>query len=157
MKVKMYTDGACSGNPGPGGYACLLALPEGQVTKSGGEELTTNNCMELKAVIIGLLELTKTKYYGLNLSNVEIISDSAYVVNAINQKWLAKWKKNGWKTTKGEDVKNCKLWKELIAVLNIYKTYNIKITFVKVKGHADNTFNEYVDKLAKKEVQTIKN
>lgn len=117
--------------------------------------LTTNNCMELKAVVRVLDELTILDCFK-DLTHVEINSDSAYVVNAINQKWLQNWKRNNWKTTDGGNVKNCELWKSLDNILEMYKKDKIKITFTKVKGHSGNTFNEMVDKLAKREVENLK-
>ena len=128
-KVIIYTDGACSGNPGPGGWGTILMYEENKKEISGGKKDTTNNVMEVTAVIEGLKLL---KYP----CEAQIYSDSAYVVNAFNQKWIENWKKNGWKNSKKEDVKNRELWEELESLTKIHK-----VTFIKVKGHSDNEFN----------------
>lgn len=133
----LYTDGACSGNPGKGGYGGIYIKPNGQAEEfSGGDDDTTNNRMEIMAVIIGL-EKTEEN------SRVKVYSDSAYVVNAFNQNWLANWKKNGWLTAGGGEVLNVDLWKELSDLVD-----KRDVEFVKVKGHADNTLNNRCDALA---------
>ena len=133
----LYTDGACSGNPGKGGYGGIFIKSNGQAEEfSGGDDDTTNNRMEIMAVIIGL-EKTEEN------SRVKVYSDSAYVVNAFNQNWLANWKKNGWLTAGGSDVLNVDLWKELSDLVD-----KRDVEFVKVKGHADNTLNNRCDALA---------
>lgn len=136
--VIIYTDGACSGNPGPGGWGAVLMYEDTKKEISGGKKETTNNIMEITAVIEGLKML---KYP----CNAEVYSDSAYVVNAINQNWIRNWKKNGWKNSKREDVKNRELWEELDELMKIHK-----VTFIKVKGHADNEYNNRCDELARK-------
>lgn len=143
-KVILYTDGACSGNPGVGGWAFVLMYKSSQKQVSGGEKLTTNNRMELTAVIEGL-KLLKEK------CEVEIYSDSAYIVNAINKDWLVQWQLRGWKTSTKEAVLNQDLWENLLELISNHKT-----TFIKVKGHADNEFNNLCDKLAVEEVKKIK-
>ena len=129
--VNIYTDGACSGNPGKGGWAAILISGDYKKEISGAEENTTNNRMELKAVIEGLKMLKKTCY-------VNVYSDSSYVVNAFNEKWIDGWIKKAW-----SQVKNVDLWKELFDL-----TRNQKITFIKVKGQSDNIHNNRCDELA---------
>jgi len=153
MKTKVYTDGACSGNPGPGGYAAIIFLPESRLKVSGFEEDTTNNRMELTAVITALNSLRL-----MNITEFEINSDSAYVVDAINNDWLSKWKLNGWKTVAGSHVKNEDLWKELDCVLHSIKKFAARrgmkhhANFIKVKGHSSDEFNKEVDLLAREEI-----
>lgn len=143
-KIRIYTDGACSGNPGPGGWAALLLFPTGNQKISGFEKETTNNRMELKAVIqsIGLaLELGYTK--------IDIYSDSAYVVNAVKDKWIKKWEQNNWKTSTGNDVKNKDLWLMLRLILKKFREINL----IKIKGHSGIKYNEIVDQLARREIE----
>jgi len=142
-KVTIYTDGACSGNPGPGGWGALLMFEDIKKEISGGKKDTTNNIMEITAVIEGLKLL---KYSCI----VDIYSDSAYVVNAFNQNWIANWKKKGWKNSKNEDVKNRELWEELENL-----TKNHEVTFIKVKGHSDNEYNNRCDELARNAIRKI--
>ena len=142
--VTIYTDGACSGKPGPGGWAAILIAGNYKKELSGGEANTTNNRMELAGVINGLRALTRP-------CNVTIYSDSAYVVNAFNQNWLGKWMTNGWKNSAKAEVANSDLWKEL-AVL----TATHKVTFSKVKGHADDELNNRCDELAVAESRKFK-
>ena len=134
--VVIYTDGACSGNPGPGGWAAILMAGGAKKELSGGEANTTNNRMELMGVISGLKALTRP-------CNVEVHSDSAYVVNAFSQNWIGKWASNGWKNSAKANVANTDLWKELLELTKIHN-----VTFVKVKGHADNEYNNRCDELA---------
>jgi ribonuclease HI len=154
MKLRIFTDGACSGNPGPGGWAVLLNLKTDNKTLSGGEKETTNNRMELTAVVNALEEVSLNEYKKYD--DIEIHSDSAYVVHAVNLRWIRKWKLNGWKTAKNDDVKNRDLWERLDNTMHALLSCKNTITFVKVKGHAGNTFNEIVDKLAVDEVVKIK-
>lgn len=142
-EVTIYTDGACSGNPGPGGWAAILMAGGAKKEISGGERDTTNNRMELMAVIEGLKALKRP-------CKVDIYSDSAYVVNAFEQNWIGKWVKNGWKNSAKAEVANSDLWKELI---NLTSMHNV--TFHKVKGHADNEFNNRCDELAVREWKKI--
>ena len=140
-KVTLYTDGACSGNPGVGGYGAILVYVDPQGVKhekefSQGFKMTTNNQMELLAVIVGLEALKKT-------CEVTIYSDSKYVVDAFNNNWLAGWIANGWKTSGKKPVKNVELWKRL---LEAKKNHDVK--FVWVKGHAGHEYNERCDILA---------
>lgn len=160
MVVRIFTDGACSGNPGPGGYAFLISLKDKQITFSDGEENTTNNRMELKAVVDALKAVIRN-YNKFNSNNeydvIEVNSDSAYVVNSINKKWIDLWMLNEWKTKGNEEVKNVDLWKKLIVCLTTFEKMKcIDIKFNKVKGHSGNTFNEIVDKLAREESLKIK-
>ncbi|MBO6738396.1 MAG: ribonuclease HI [Phycisphaerales bacterium] len=135
--VELFTDGACSGNPGPGGWAFLLRHPRSgkAVERSGGERETTNNRMELMAVIEGLSALTRR-------SVVELYSDSQYVLKGLNE-WMPGWKKKGWRTASKQPVKNVDLWKQLDELKNGHE-----IRFHWVKGHAGHPENERVDELA---------
>ena len=142
-KVIIYTDGACSGNPGPGGWGAILMYKDNKKEISGGRKDTTNNVMELTAVIEGLKML---KYP----CDVEIYSDSAYVVNAFNQKWIDSWIKNNWKTSGKEPVKNKEIWQELY---ELTKIHNVK--FIKVKGHSDNEFNNRCDEMAREAIKNL--
>ena len=142
-KVVIYTDGACSGNPGPGGWGAILMFQGVKKEISGGKENTTNNVMELSAVIEALKLLNRP-------CEVDLYSDSAYVVNAFLQKWIINWQKNNWKTSDKKDVKNKELWQELIELTNIHK-----VKFIKVKGHADNEFNNRCDELARNAIKEL--
>ena len=143
-EVKLYTDGACSGNPGPGGWGFVLKCKNKERQDSGYSENTTNNIMELTAVIKGLEAINKP-------CNLTVYSDSAYVCNAFIQNWITSWQNNGFKTSKKTDVLNKDLWLRLIELLQIH---NYK--FVKVKGHADNNYNNICDKLATSEIKKHK-
>jgi len=142
MDVKMYTDGAARGNPeGPGGYGCVLQFlsKDGELHEreySAGYKKTTNNRMELMAVIIGLEALIKP-------CNVEVFSDSKYVTDTFNKNWIDKWEIKGWRNSKKEQVKNLDLWMRL---LDAKKQHNV--TFTWVKGHAGHPGNERCDVLA---------
>ena len=135
-KVILYTDGACSGNPGPGGYAEILIYNNIEKEIVGGQKDTTNNKMEMMAVIKGL-EMLKEP------CEVEVYSDSAYVVNSIEKGWIYSWRKNRWKKADKKEVKNIDLWERLLKQLEIHK-----VTFNKVKGHAQDELNNRCDKLA---------
>ena len=139
--VEIYTDGACSGNPGKGGYGIVLRYKKSDGTYiskeiSEGFENTTNNRMELLAAVVALESLTKP-------CNVTLCSDSKYLIDAIEQKWLENWVSKGWKTASKKPVKNVDLWKRFIEVK---KKHEVK--FAWVKGHAGHEFNEICDKLA---------
>lgn len=142
MKVTIYTDGSARGNPdGPGGYGVILHYtdPKGvlhESTRSEGYKKTTNNRMELMGVITGLECLNRP-------CDVEIVSDSKYVTDAFNQKWIENWQKNGWRKSDKKPVQNVDLWKRLLAAM---ETHNVKFTWV--KGHADHPENERCDKMA---------
>lgn len=140
-KVIIYTDGACSGNPGPGGWGTILMYKDCKKEISGGSKNTTNNIMEITAVIEGL-KILKHK------CEVEIYSDSAYVVNAFNQGWIYNWRRNNWKTSGKEPVKNKELWEELYELTQMHN-----VTFIKVKGHAENIYNNRCDELARNAIQ----
>ena len=142
-KVIIYTDGACSGNPGPGGWGAILMYKEAKKEISGGMKETTNNIMEITAVIEAL-KCLKVE------SDVQIYSDSAYTVNAFNQGWIYNWMKNGWKTSGKAPVKNKELWQELYAL-----TKKHKVEFIKVKGHADNEFNNRCDAMARDAINNV--
>lgn len=142
-QVTIYTDGACSGNPGPGGYGAILMYNGTEKEMSGGEKNTTNNKMELMAAIVSLECLKEP-------CDVTLYSDSAYLVNAYNQKWIEGWKKNGWKNSNRQDVKNRDLWERLEKLTSIHN-----VTFIKVKGHSDNEYNNRCDKLAVAETKKI--
>ena len=143
-EVTIYTDGACSGNPGPGGWGAILMYKNSKKEISGAKKNTTNNVMELTAVIEAL-KLLKFP------CKVNVYSDSAYVVNAFLQKWILGWQKNNWKTSDKKDVKNKELWQELIQL-----THTHDVTFIKVKGHADNEFNNRCDELDRNAISTLK-
>ena len=142
-EVTIYTDGACSGNPGPGGWGSILMYKDNKKEISGGKTDTTNNVMELTAVIEGL-KLLKFP------CKVKLYSDSAYVVNAFNQKWIYGWLKNGWKNASKEPVKNKELWQELYDLTKIHE-----VEFIKVKGHSDNEYNNRCDELARNAITKI--
>ena len=139
-QVTLYTDGACSGNPGKGGWGAVLIYKNIQKEFSGYEEITTNNRMELTAVIEGLKKLKEPCI-------VTVYTDSAYVSNAFLNNWIDKWQLNGWKGSDKKPVLNQDLWKELLELCNINQ-----VTFVKVKGHSDNELNNLCDKLATGEI-----
>ncbi len=143
-KVTIYTDGACSGNPGPGGWGAILMYNGNKKELSGGNKDTTNNIMEITAV----LEALKALKFPCE---VDLYSDSAYVVNCFNQGWIYNWLKKGWKTAGGEPVKNKELWEELYSL-----TQTHKVTFHKVKGHADNEFNNRCDELARNAIDSVR-
>ncbi len=138
-KVVLYTDGACSGNPGPGGYGAVLIYGGVEKEIFGGEKSTTNNKMEMMAVIKGLEALKEP-------CEVEVYSDSAYIVNAIEQGWIDSWKKNGWKKADKKPVKNVDLWERLLELMEKHS-----VTFNKVKGHADDEYNNRCDRIAVRE------
>ncbi len=142
-EVTIYTDGACSGNPGAGGWGAILICGKRAKRISGGEADTTNNRMELSAIINALSVLKSP-------SNVKLYSDSAYVVNAFNQNWLNNWQNTGWTTSGRKPVQNKDLWLKL---LDPTKTH--KVEFAKVKGHADNAFNNECDELARAAIENI--
>lgn len=142
-KIELYTDGACSGNPGAGGYGAILLYNGVEKEISGAEAATTNNRMEIFAVIAGLKCLKEP-------CDVTVYSDSAYTVNAFNEGWIYGWLKNGWKKSDGKAVLNAELWKELY---NLTKYHRVR--FVKVKGHADNEYNNRCDALARGAIKNL--
>lgn len=135
-QVVIYTDGACSGNPGPGGWGAVIKSGDEEKQISGYNPQTTNNRMEIMAVICALASLGAP-------SDVMLYTDSSYVANAVNQNWLYAWKKNNWKKSNKKDVQNVDLWMQLLPLLKKHK-----VKFNLVKGHAGNKYNEICDKLA---------
>ncbi len=142
MHFELWTDGACSGNPGPGGWAAILIarLPDGTIAKQlelcGGDRATTNNRMELQAVIEGLGALERPAAVNIHI-------DSSYVMDAITKRWFDGWVARGWKTAAKQPVKNRELWEQLLALVELHT-----ITWHKVKGHAGVALNERCDELA---------
>ncbi len=144
MRVRIFTDGSCSENPGPGGWAAIFCFENGHKDLTGYELETTNNRMELTAVLESYKMIEKSERY----KEFEILSDSAYVLNAIKQNWLLNWTLNGWKNSKGEEIKNKDLWKELNRVRVVVARQGKDVILTKVKGHSGNTYNELADKKA---------
>lgn len=142
--IEVFTDGACLGNPGPGGWGVILRYNGREKTLSGGEAETTNNRMEILAVIKAL-EALKEK------CNIELYTDSQYVCNAINKGWAQKWKSNNWKRNKNEPALNSDLWEIL---LDLLEEQDVKFNWV--KGHAGHEENEKCDTLARTEAQKYK-
>lgn len=143
-KVDIYTDGACSGNPGIGGWGVILKSGRHEKTLSGGEENTTNNRMELTAAIEGLSALKRE-------CEVTLYSDSKYLVDAINQGWVYGWKKKGWKRSGNEPALNSDLWEKLLTL-----TAKHNVEFIWVKGHAGHEENERCDGMAVGEIKKLK-
>lgn len=141
--IEIYTDGACSGNPGKGGWCAILLYGGNEKVLAGGDPDTTNNRMEVYAAIAGLAALKER-------CAVTLYSDSAYLVNAIQQGWLDGWRKKGWKTSGNGAVKNRDLWERLGELLREHF-----VTFVKVKGHADNEYNNRCDGYARAEISKL--
>ena len=141
--VIIYTDGACSYNPGPGGWGCVLIYKDIQRKFSGFQQNTTNNQMEMQAVIEALSKLTEP-------CEVDLYSDSAYVINAFNSGWIASWQSNNWKNSQNKPVKNSDMWKTMIALSEKHK-----VTWHKVKGHSDVELNNLCDSLARGEVDNF--
>ncbi len=135
-QIELYTDGACSGNPGPGGWGCVLIYKGVEKELSGGERETTNNRMELLAVINGLEALREP-------CEVTLYSDSKYVIDALKLGWAKKWRAAGWMRNKKDPAKNPELWERLLAL-----TEKHSLSYVWVKGHAENEYNNRCDKLA---------
>lgn len=142
-RIDLYTDGACSGNPGVGGWACILIYKGVEKILSGGDRETTNNKMELLSIIKGL-EALKEK------CDVTVYSDSNYAVSPFIEGYLDNWILSGWRLADKKPVKNLELWKRLVELTNVHK-----VTFVKVKGHSDNENNNRCDKLARAEIKKI--
>ncbi|WP_350494240.1 ribonuclease HI [Thermoanaerobacterium sp. R66] len=140
-EVIIYTDGACSGNPGPGGWGAILIYKDTVKEISGYEENTTNNRMELTAAIEALKMLKRP-------CKVNLYSDSSYLINAFNQKWIDNWLKKGWIKSDKTPVENKDLWLKLLDLSSIHQ-----IKWIKVKGHADNEYNNRCDKLATDEIK----
>lgn len=150
-EFKIFTDGACSKNPGPGGYAFTIIYNDRILLKmSGCKQMTTNNEMELTAIVQSLKHLAAIHPNVETFVNIH--SDSAYCVNSIEQKWVGYWKNNNWKTKKGEDIKNKELWEEMHKFL---KNKKLHIKMVKVKGHSGDKYNELVDGAAKRAIKRL--
>ena len=135
-KVELYTDGACRGNPGNGGWGAILVYQGKEKELSGGEEITTNNRMELMAAIAGMEALKEP-------CQIVLTSDSKYLTDAINKGWLEAWKKNGWRKSDKSAVLNVELWQRIDALINVHR-----VEFVWVRGHAGHPYNERCDALA---------
>jgi len=135
-EVTIYTDGACSGNPGPGGYCAILVYRGSEKCLSGAERETTNNRMELMAVIAGLSALKEP-------CRVALVSDSRYVVDAIEKGWLASWQKKAWRKSDGKPVLNVDLWQKLVPMLELHR-----VNFTWIRGHAGHPYNERCDEEA---------
>ena len=145
-EVTIYTDGACSGHPGVGGWCAILIYGDNEKIINGYDGNTTNNRMELEAVIRGLqcLKFSPCK--------VSVYSDSAYVCNAVSNGWLSQWQSNGWRTSGKKDVKNVDLWLELLRLMDKHE-----VDFIKVKGHSDNENNNRCDKFARMAIKEYQN
>ena len=141
--VSIWTDGACSGNPGKGGWCAILLYGDNSKILSGNMKQTTNNRMELQAVVSGLQALNEP-------CSVKLHSDSAYIVNAFEQDWISNWISNGWRTSKKQEVANRDLWNELLRLTKYHK-----VEFIKVKGHSNNELNNLCDKYARAEILKI--
>ena len=144
MEITIYTDGACVGNPGPGGWAAIVLLENEKKEIFGGERLTTNNRMELIAAIKGLEYCAKQEEKLPSLKHVKIFTDSTYVKEGITV-WINNWEKNNWKTSDKKNVKNVDLWKKLKELIQFNQ-----VEWNWVKGHSENPMNDLADKLAKK-------
>ena len=143
-EIIIYTDGACSGNPGPGGWGAILQYKNHKKEISGGEGETTNNRMELMAAICALEAL-------LEPCKVDLYTDSAYLCRAFTENWIINWQRNGWKTAGKQPVENQDLWKRLLKQTNIHN-----VTWHKVKGHSDNENNNRCDTLARAAIKNLK-
>ena len=143
-KVQMFSDGACSGNPGPGGWGTILRFGEHEKELSGGEKNTTNNRMELTAVIKGLEALKEP-------CEVELCTDSKYIIDSVTKGWAVKWRSSGWIKPDKKPALNPDLWERLLDLLEIHK-----VSFIWVKGHAGHPENERCDRMAVAESQAAK-
>ena len=142
-RVTIYTDGACSKNPGPGGWGCVLIYGDHRKEASGNEEQTTNNRMELTAAIEALRLLKRS-------CMVDLYTDSAYLCNAFFEGWLMNWRSNGWHTANKREVENRDLWEQIDALCTTHV-----VTFHKVKGHSDNVENNRCDQLARNAIKAL--
>lgn len=151
--IIIYTDGACKNNPGPGGYAAIIFDKDQKKGIKGGAYNTTNNIMELTAVLEALKWVLSSSllFKENNNVHVKVHSDSNYVVNAINNNWIKTWEEKGWKNS-GGDVKNKELWEEMLYLLDKFN----QITFIKVKGHSTDKYNNLCDKYASEEAEKFK-
>ena len=144
METKIYTDGACVGNPGPGGWAAIILVNNEKKELFGGEELTTNNRMELTAAIKALEHCSEEEGKQPSLKHIKIYTDSTYVKDGITV-WIKSWERNNWKTSDKKNVKNIDLWKKLKELVA-----SNQVEWYWIKGHSQNPMNELADKLAKK-------
>jgi len=144
MEIKIYTDGACAGNPGPGGWAAIIIFEENTKELFGGEKLTTNNRMELTAAIKALEFCNKQEKKQLSFKHIKIYTDSSYVKDGITI-WINNWKKNNWKTSEKKNVKNIDLWKKLQELVELHQ-----VEWNWIKGHSQDPMNDLADSLAKK-------
>ena len=144
MEIKIYTDGACVGNPGPGGWATIILLENKKDQLFGGEKLTTNNRMELTAAIKALEYCNEQEKKQLSLKQIKIYTDSIYLKDGITI-WIKNWEKNNWKTADKKNVKNVDLWKKLKDLIK-----STEVDWNWVKGHSEDPMNELADQLAKK-------
>ena len=144
MQIKIYTDGACIGNPGPGGWSAIVIFEKGKRELFGGEKLTTNNRMELTAAIKALEYCDSQEEKQLSLKEIKIYTDSLYLKEGITS-WISNWEKNNWKTSDKKNVKNVDLWKKLKELVK-----SNSVEWIWVKGHSNDLMNEQVDRLAKK-------
>ena len=156
VRVDVYTDGACAKNPGPGGWAMVLRDKSGQVRyKTGYDESTTNNEMELQAVIFTMRAVLVNRLDNLDDDfSCVIHSDSAYVVNAIKSGWVDGWAKNGWRTRSGDSVANRELWEQFLFLRDIGRSARVRFAMEKVRGHSGDPMNELADSLAVAAKQT---
>ena len=143
MEIKIYTDGACVGNPGPGGWAAIILEKNTKEELFGGEKLTTNNRMELTATIKALEFCQNKEEKQLSLNQIQIYTDSTYVKDGITI-WIKNWEKNNWKTADKKNVKNVDLWKRLQELVK-----SKQIEWIWIKGHSNDPMNDLADKLAK--------
>jgi len=144
MEIKIYTDGACIGNPGPGGWAAIILEENEKKELFGGEKLTTNNRMELTAAIKALEYCNNQEQKQRSLKNLKIFTDSTYVKEGITV-WINNWQKNNWKTSDKKNVKNVDLWKKLKEL-----TQSTQVEWIWIKGHSKDSMNDLADELAKK-------
>lgn len=144
QKVEIYTDGACSGNPGTGGFGVVLKCGEQEKELSGAYSNTTNNRMEIMAAIKGLEALKRS-------CDVTLYSDSRYLIDAVNKRWVYRWKAKGWMRNKREPAKNVDLWKRLLKAMNGHR-----VRWVWVRGHSDNQYNNRCDELAVRAIREKK-
>ncbi|KIL37424.1 RNase H [Cohnella kolymensis] len=142
-EVIVYTDGACSGNPGPGGWGAVLMFGDKRKDISGAETLTTNNRMELTAAIEALKRLKEP-------CKVKLHSDSAYLVNCFQQGWMKGWIRNGWRNSQNKPVENRDLWEKLAELMNMHQ-----VEYIKVKGHSDNELNNHCDLMAREAIARL--
>lgn len=150
MNAIIYTDGACSGNPGPGGWAFVIKMGKIKTNYSGCAKITTNNAMELTAIYRALKYVYDySKMWRNPIKSVVIRSDSAYCLNSINRNWYIVWKANEWRTKENKNIKNRDLWILVDDYINKLKDQKTNIFFEKIKGHSGIELNELVDRLAK--------